>query len=72
MQLERVIEALDEEWRTGEEFDTLLARLLRVPKSDTMSVPTTRVALDGFAVLRPALSHALELLADAPTEHEQT
>ena len=27
---------------------------------------------DGFAVLRPALVHALELLADAPTEHEQT
>ena len=27
---------------------------------------------DGFAVLRPALAHALELLADAPTEHEQT
>jgi molybdenum cofactor synthesis domain-containing protein len=27
---------------------------------------------DGFAVLRPALEHALELLADAPTAHEQT
>ena len=27
---------------------------------------------DGFEVLRSALSHALELLADAPTEHEQT
>jgi molybdopterin adenylyltransferase len=27
---------------------------------------------DGFAVLRPALEHALKLLADAPTEHEQT
>ena len=27
---------------------------------------------DGFAVLRPALAHALELLADTPTEHEQT
>ena len=27
---------------------------------------------DGFAVLRPALPHALELLADAPTQHEQT
>jgi molybdenum cofactor biosynthesis protein B len=27
---------------------------------------------DGFAVLRPALAHALELLADVPTEHEQT
>ena len=27
---------------------------------------------DGFAVLRPALAHALELLADAPTTHEQT
>jgi molybdenum cofactor synthesis domain-containing protein len=27
---------------------------------------------DGFAVLQPALAHALELLEDAPTEHEQT
>jgi molybdopterin adenylyltransferase len=27
---------------------------------------------DGFAVLRPALAHALELLAEVPTEHEQT
>jgi molybdenum cofactor synthesis domain-containing protein len=27
---------------------------------------------DGFAVLRPALGHALELLADDPTEHAQT
>jgi molybdopterin adenylyltransferase len=27
---------------------------------------------DGFAILRPALAHGLELLADAPTAHEQT
>jgi molybdenum cofactor biosynthesis protein B len=27
---------------------------------------------DGFAVLLPALTHALELLAGAPTAHEQT
>jgi molybdopterin adenylyltransferase len=27
---------------------------------------------DGFAILQPALAHALELLADVPTEHEQT
>jgi molybdopterin adenylyltransferase len=27
---------------------------------------------DGFALLRPALAHALELLADVPTAHEQT
>ena len=27
---------------------------------------------DGIAVLRPALAHALELLADDPTAHEQT
>jgi molybdopterin adenylyltransferase len=27
---------------------------------------------DGFALLRPALVHALELLADVPTAHEQT
>lgn len=27
---------------------------------------------DGFAVLKPALGHALELLAGEPTEHEQT
>jgi molybdopterin adenylyltransferase len=27
---------------------------------------------DGFAVLRPALRHALELLAGEPTRHEQT
>jgi molybdenum cofactor biosynthesis protein B len=27
---------------------------------------------DGYAVLRPALEHALQLLDDAPTEHVQT
>jgi molybdopterin adenylyltransferase len=27
---------------------------------------------DGFAVLQPALEHALRLLADEPTRHEQT
>lgn len=27
---------------------------------------------DGFAILRPALEHALELLVDASTAHEQT
>ena len=27
---------------------------------------------DGFAVLRPALAHALKLLADEPTSHRQT
>ena len=27
---------------------------------------------DGFAVLRPALAHALGLLVDVPTAHEQT
>ena len=27
---------------------------------------------DGYAVLRPALDHALRLLADEPTGHEQT
>ena len=27
---------------------------------------------DGYAVLRPALEHALSLLGDAPTEHLQT
>lgn len=27
---------------------------------------------DGFEILRPALAHAVELLADAPTAHRQT
>jgi molybdopterin adenylyltransferase len=27
---------------------------------------------DGFELIRPALPHALELIAGAPTEHEQT
>jgi molybdenum cofactor biosynthesis protein B len=27
---------------------------------------------DGYAVLRPALAHALSLLRDEPTEHQQT
>jgi len=27
---------------------------------------------DGYAVLRPALHHALELIADEPTQHRQT
>ena len=29
-------------------------------------------ARDGYDVLRPALAHALELLADEPTKHRQT
>ena len=29
-------------------------------------------ARDGFEVLKPALKHAVELLEDDPTEHEQT
>jgi len=29
-------------------------------------------ARDGYAVLRPALGHAVSLLQDAPTEHAQT
>ena len=29
-------------------------------------------ARDGYAVIRPALSHALALLADRPTDHVQT
>jgi len=29
-------------------------------------------ARDGFEVLKPALKHAVDLLADEPTEHEQT
>jgi molybdenum cofactor synthesis domain-containing protein len=27
---------------------------------------------DGFELIKPALRHALELIADAPSEHEQT
>jgi molybdopterin adenylyltransferase len=27
---------------------------------------------DGYAVLRPALGHALSLLADVPTQHQHT
>jgi molybdenum cofactor synthesis domain-containing protein len=27
---------------------------------------------DGYAILQPALAHAVQLLADAPTEHAQT
>lgn len=51
MNLERTIEALDEEWRTLDEFDAHLARLLRVDKHDTLTAPTTRFALDGYNVL---------------------
>jgi molybdopterin biosynthesis enzyme MoaB len=29
-------------------------------------------ARDGFAVLQPALAHAVKLLADEPTTHRQT
>ena len=44
-----------------------------VGRSLVVNLPgSTGGCRDGFAVLRPALAHALELLADAPTEHEQT
>ena len=33
---------------------------------------STGGARDGYAVLRPALEHALDLLADEPTPHRQT
>ena len=33
---------------------------------------TTSGCRDGYAVLRPALEHALRLLADEATAHEQT
>jgi hypothetical protein len=48
--LDRLVEQLDTKWRTDAEFDLYLARLLRVDKFDTLRVPTTRVALDGFGV----------------------
>jgi molybdopterin adenylyltransferase len=44
-----------------------------VGRSLVVNLPgSTGGCRDGFAVLRPALAHALELLADAPTAHEQT
>jgi molybdopterin adenylyltransferase len=44
-----------------------------VGRSLVVNLPgSTGGCRDGFAVVRPALAHALELLADAPTEHEQT
>jgi hypothetical protein len=52
VRLERLIEALDSEWHSEAEFDALLARLLRVPAYDGMTVPATRVSLDGFNVLQ--------------------
>jgi molybdenum cofactor synthesis domain-containing protein len=53
----------------------LLARGVAGVVGDTLVVNlpgSTGGCRDGFAILRPALAHALELLADVPTEHEQT
>ena len=44
-----------------------------VGRSLVVNLPgSTGGCRDGFSVLRPALAHALELLADTPTAHEQT
>ena len=53
----------------------LLSRGLAGVRGSTLVVNlpgSTGGCRDGFAVLRPALAHALELLAGAPTAHEQT
>jgi molybdenum cofactor synthesis domain-containing protein len=53
----------------------LLSRGVAGVVGDTLVVNlpgSTGGCRDGFAILRPALAHALELLADVPTEHEQT
>jgi hypothetical protein len=51
MRLERLIERLDEEWRSPAEMEAHLTRLLNAPVWDTLAAPTARVALDGFGVL---------------------
>ena len=53
----------------------LLSRGLAGVRGSTLVVNlpgSTGGCRDGFAVLRPALKHALELLAGEPTAHKQT
>jgi hypothetical protein len=51
VKLERLVDALDEEWRSSAAFDAELARILRPGKFDTLAVPTARFSLDAFGVL---------------------
>lgn len=51
MNLEQLIDRLDETFRTPDEFDEYVARLLNAPEYDTLTGQTHRTALDGFGVL---------------------
>jgi hypothetical protein len=51
MRLERLIEALGNEWMSEADFDAELERILRPAEYDTLSVPTAVHSLNSFHAL---------------------
>jgi molybdopterin adenylyltransferase len=76
--LEREVPGVAEALRASSIAKTphgLLARGVAGIRGSTLVVNlpgSTGGCRDGYAVLRPALGHALSLLQDEPTQHEQT